>query len=419
MSDAAALRPIEIASGLVFGPGEGDADPARSGAVMPLAALEQAILPALAKPPCLVSFSGGRDSSCVLAVATALARREGLPAPIPATNRFPDAADTDERAWQELVIERLGLDDWLRLDFGDELDAIGPVAARGLRRHGLLWPFNVHFHAPLLEAARGGSLLTGIGGDEQMGESRWRRANEVLSRRVRLRRRDVLRVGFALAPRPVRARVLRRSPPATFPWLRPAGHRELIGAWASEAASEPRRYAERLEWWPRLRSVEIGFRSLDLLAADAGTAIGHPLADRRFAAALAAAEGRNPPGDRTARMRRLFGGLLPEELLERRTKALFDGAFWGSHARALAHGWSGEGLDESLDPLVDDSLLAAEWKRPVATPQSLTLLQAAWLARESARSNATDAERPAARSPEQRAPTRAGGEAPSLAAPPA
>ena len=38
----------------------------------------------------------------------------------------------------------------------DELDSVGPVAQAVLRRHGPLWPFNAHFHMPLLERASGG-----------------------------------------------------------------------------------------------------------------------------------------------------------------------------------------------------------------------------------------------------------------------
>ena len=60
-------------------------------AATPRAAFEAAILPGLRRSPCLVSFSGGRDSSAVLATATAVARREGLPLPVPITHRFPSA----------------------------------------------------------------------------------------------------------------------------------------------------------------------------------------------------------------------------------------------------------------------------------------------------------------------------------------
>jgi asparagine synthase (glutamine-hydrolysing) len=108
----------------------------------PQAALEQSILPALARPPCGVSFSGGRDSSAVLALAAGLARREGLPLPIPVTNRFHHAPRADETAWQERVIEHVRPADWVKLDFTDELDVVGPFATGALRNHGLLWPCN-------------------------------------------------------------------------------------------------------------------------------------------------------------------------------------------------------------------------------------------------------------------------------------
>ena len=166
----------------------------------PRAELEAAILPALRRSPCLVSFSGGRDSSAVLAVAVAVARREGLQAPIPVTHRFPAAAGTDESAWQEKVITHLGLDDWLRVELSSELDAVGPVATSVMERHGLLWPCNTYFHDPIFEAASGGAVLTGIGGDEAFMGSPWDRAVSVLQGRVRPVPRDILRVGFALAP---------------------------------------------------------------------------------------------------------------------------------------------------------------------------------------------------------------------------
>lgn len=93
-------------------------------------------------------------------------RREDLALPIPATIVLPTAAATDEARWQEQVIRRLDLSDWQRFDLDDELGLLGPYARRVLTAHGLLWPANMHFHLPLLEAARGGALLTRIGGDE-------------------------------------------------------------------------------------------------------------------------------------------------------------------------------------------------------------------------------------------------------------
>jgi asparagine synthase (glutamine-hydrolysing) len=174
-----------------------------------------------------VSFSGGRDSSAVLAVATAVARREGLPAPVPVTHRFPAAAETHESEWQEQVVAHLRLDDWVRIEAGGDLDCVGPVATESLRRHGLLWPCNAYFHVPILATATGGSLLTGVGGDEAFVPSTWARALDVLGGGVRLRPRDPLHVGLALAPQVVKRAAVRRGLPEFGEWLHPAARRRV------------------------------------------------------------------------------------------------------------------------------------------------------------------------------------------------
>ena len=148
-----------------------------------------------------MSFSGGRDSAAVLAVASALARREGLPAADPRDDRVPLVHGCRrDSAWQELLVHHLGLSEWIRIEHEDELDLIGPYAQRALAAHGLCWPPNTHFHLPLLEAAPGGSLLTGVGGDELYIAARRLRAAMVLSRAVSPRPRDVLSLGLAFAP---------------------------------------------------------------------------------------------------------------------------------------------------------------------------------------------------------------------------
>jgi hypothetical protein len=90
--------------------------PLSEARVEPLAAFRAAVRAALERPPCLVSFSGGRDSSAAVAVAADVARGEGLPLPIPATALFLESAESDEFYWQEQVVRRLGLDEWLRVD---------------------------------------------------------------------------------------------------------------------------------------------------------------------------------------------------------------------------------------------------------------------------------------------------------------
>jgi asparagine synthetase B (glutamine-hydrolysing) len=376
------LAPLEVATGLVLGV---DSKPellrkgeATSGS--PLRAFENAVLPALRRAPCLVSFSGGRDSSAVLAVATAIARREGLPLPIPVTNAFPNAAATDESEWQERVVSHLELEDWVRVDHDDELDCIGPVAADVLRRHGLLFPFNAHFHAPLLRLAAGGSLLTGIGGDEVLSPSSWSRAVDVLQRRVRPGPRDVLRVGFALAPRVARRAVLRRRQPGpTWPWLKPEARRALSDALVAQAATEPLAWPAHIDWVRRLRYLRVGLRSLGLLASDYDAEIGHPFLDRGFADALAALPRRERFSSRTAAMGTLFGTLLPRQILERSSKTGFDQAFWQRPSRAFVSCWDGEGVDERL---VDAEALSAEWASSEPDPRSFLLVQAVWLAQQ-------------------------------------
>ena len=75
------LSGFEIATGMVFGAVDDRSPLPRSGRLDPLEALEHELLPALLRPPCMVSFSGGRDSSAVLAVAVSAYTARGPAAP--------------------------------------------------------------------------------------------------------------------------------------------------------------------------------------------------------------------------------------------------------------------------------------------------------------------------------------------------
>ena len=373
------LSRLEVAAGVVLGTESPPRARARSEPPLetPRAALERAILPELERGRCLVSFSGGRDSSAVLAVATRLAERVGLPQPVPATIRFPGAARAGETAWQERVVGHLGLADWVRLDAGDELDCVGPVAASVLRRHGLLWPPNAHFHVPLLAEAAGGTLLTGVGGDDVFGPTRWSRAASVVARQTRPEPRDALRIGLGWAPRPLRRAVLRRRIFVPFPWLRPAAERAVNDALAADAAREPLRWRARFPWRLSLRYVHVGTASLELLAEDAGARIAHPLADPGFVDALARLPRDSRYRNRDEAMRTLFPELLPPDLLARPDKAAFGQVAWGRHSRAFAAAWDGGGLDPEL---VDPDALRRAWPEAERDGRLLTVLQAAWLA---------------------------------------
>jgi hypothetical protein len=360
------LGELDVATGIVLGAAPG---PPRLPVAPPdpVAALEAAVLPALLRGRCLVSFSGGRDSSAVLAVATHVARREGLPDPVPATNRAPGAVAAEESAWQEAVVAHLGLSDWVRLSWTDELDAVGPVARDVLARHGLLWPFNCHFHQPLLAAASGGTLLTGIGGDELfMAACRPGRGG---SRPARARR-----AAFARAPYGVRRAVLRRRGRADFPWLTDAGRRAAAARFAAHDAAEPLGAAARLAWACGQRAMTVGTASLGAIAAAEGAAIAHPLLDPRLWSAVAGAVGARGYETRTAGMRALVGHLLPGELIARADKATFDEVFCGPASRAAAAGYDGAGASPRL---VDAPALRRHFASPDPWPQALLLLQAA------------------------------------------
>jgi asparagine synthetase B (glutamine-hydrolysing) len=369
------LTPLEVAVGFVLAPAEPAPLPEDGGPADPLAALEAAIVPSLLRPPCLVSFSGGRDSSAVLAAATRAARRHGLDDPIPATIRAPAARAADESAWQETAVRHLGIADWLRLDFGDELDAVGPIARAALLRHGLLWPFNAHFHVPLLEAARGGSLLTGVGGDELFAAAMSPRAAAVLSARVRPTVRDMRRIALYAAPRPLR-RGWHRRRELPLPWLTAAGRDAASRAVAGLEAAEPRRLASRLAWLRGATALSHGTASLAALAGDAGAAIAHPLLDHHLWSAVARTAPRGGYLARTDAMRALFAEVLPDAVLARSDKATFDELFFAAHSRALAAEWSGEGVPPAL---VDADALRAHWQGPSPHAHSFTLLQAAFL----------------------------------------
>jgi len=347
--------------------------------VDPRAAFADSILPALQRPPCIVSFSGGRDSSLVLAVAVDLARCEGLPLPVPVTVRFSTDPASSEEDWQQLVVRHLGLDDWVRIDVADDLDCIGPAAQQILLRHGVLWPANVHFHVPQLERARGGSVVTGVGGDEAFSLSGWARLRSVLGRDARPEAKDVLRLGAALAPLPVRRRITVARNEVELEWLTPNAQRSVIGALAEEAAAEPIRWRPRFDWLTSLRYLEIGQRSFDLVARDWDVEMHHPFLAPAFLAALASLPRARHFAGRTEALETLFAGVLPPGLESRGSKAVFADALWGSASRVFVSRWDGSGVDPEL---VDVETLRRRWQADqFAGPH--TLLQSLWLAQAS------------------------------------
>ena len=366
---------IETLVNLLLGVDDGAAAlPAATG-VSVRTALERAVLPALQRPPCLVSFSGGRDSSAVLAVTTDVARRHGLPDPVPATMRFPGAPATEESHWQALVVEHLGLTDHLVVALDEELDALGTAATDQLLRHGLRWPANSYMHRPLLEHARGGSLLTGAGGDELFA-TRGSRAVLVLRRHERLRRSDVRTLARAALPRPLRERAWTRSNRSAHRWLTAEGGVLVDRALAREQESWPLRWDRSVEHWHRTRACAALDAAVATVASDLDVLVGNPLLDPLVLAEVALVGGPTGFRSRDDAMRRLFGDLLPEPVLTRASKAAFGGAVWGPRVREFAQDWTGSGVDPQL---VDIDGLRAEWLRPSPDFRTMLLLHRSWL----------------------------------------
>jgi asparagine synthase (glutamine-hydrolysing) len=365
------MSALEVAAGMPFG--WDPPVPARPEADDPMSALEEVLVAALQDPPCRIAFSGGRDSSLLLAAATRAARRHGLPLPIPVTGRYADAASQEHR-WQELVLDHLSLDEHVVVDVADEHDAIGPLATAQLRRHGLLFPPNGHITASLFGDTRGGTLLLGIGGDELLARQRWSRLNDVLARRTRPGLLDPARLAVALSPG--RVQKLFGSPglpPA--PWLRPSAVRGVRSLQRREPA-DPLRFDRAARKAARARVLTVAMKGLRAVGGPAGVSVEMPLLDDRFVAALANAGGPRGWTNRSTVMRFLASDLLPEELLSRPDKAEFTTAFLNEHTRRFAAEWSGGGVDTDL---VDAEVLRQAWLSPKPDIRSTLLLQLAWL----------------------------------------
>ncbi len=370
------MRGIELATGLVIGVDRSRA-PLRPRPVAPAelaGVLEQALVPALQRAPCVVAFSGGRDSAGLLAAATRAARRHGLPLPIPASYRFPGIEDADESAWQDSVVRHLDLEDWVRVAVTDELDLVGPVAGPLLRRFGPCgrrtaisagYSFRTRAAEPSSRAWAGTSCST-------RGPTSWR--GWWPSRR-RPRRRDLRSVAAAMAPRALR--VWRATPARDpLPWLTPDAAEAYMRARAGET-KEPL-------WWGR--SVAEGWwRSRQRLALTASIAaacgedvqVAHPFMEPTFLGAVAGALWRTGFPSRAAAMDLLFGEALPQAVRQRSSKAAFFAPFVNRHSRAFIRSWDGTGVDETL---VDVQALRACWDEARVDARSYALLQSAWLA---------------------------------------
>jgi hypothetical protein len=380
----AALVPtdLELHSGMILGSTDAAAPSIVNGDFCqdPRRALEDVIAAALAQGPCLVQFSGGRDSSLVLAVAAHVARREGLPLPLAVTLRHPGDPAAEESEWQDLVVGRLAVPHEVIVVADGDLEVAGWRGVGSLLRHGPLMPATL---GPRLAALRGlaagFTVLTGEGGDEVLGDGRitafvaqWRRRRRPTWERVRL-------LGHDLLPRPARRVVAAHHLRAEdlSGWLRPAPARLVQRAVLDELTDAP--WDWRVSRWqvPTSRAWRIGAAQMDEIAEDYGFRLLHPLLDAHFVSALCAAGGFRGLTTRTEAMRLLGGDLLPRKLVERRTKSYFNEVYGGDRLRRFAAQWDGSGVDPEL---VDPESLRATWSDPSLIPAaSLAPLQLALL----------------------------------------
>lgn len=373
------LSRLEAVAGCALGGRERSAPRVGRADLTPVAALALAIERNLDGVPPAVAFSGGRDSSLLLAVAALVCRRAGVGPPLPITLCMPTpVAEADERRWQELVLKHLRIPDWHRIPVGDELDLVGPYARRHLLRDGLLFPANAHSVIPMLEAAGERRLIVGLGGDELLSPQQWRPVHDLLGRRRGLQRRDLVRLLAVAVPRGVRG-MLRPSCAGELEemqWLRPATRRRLDGL-ARRGFEEPVLWGAAIRHAAARRDVLLPFRAMQHLARAGGHRVEAPLLDPGFVAAYSRAGGVSGWANRTATMNALARDLLPADVLGRTSKAYFNRVFFGEHARAFAASWSGEGLDERL---IDPEALRREWLSEVPDFRTSLLLQSAWLA---------------------------------------
>lgn len=374
------LTPLEIASGLPLAPRQTPPDelpPPRRG-TSPADLLGELLLPALQRTPCVVSFSGGRDSSAVLAVATYTARRHGLPDPVPLSLRFPGATRTNEDEWQERIVGHLGIADWQRQELGDELDVVGPCAQVLLRSGRVRFPSNLHFLVPALELARGGSVLTGVGGDEMFQQ--WPYARSVLFRAMRQEPTRVIArtLALLLLPLPLRRAVNRRQGSMRLPWLTPLARAEVVDWWAGRQSAYVPTYQQALHRSLAGRMRELQESARVELSRQFDVDLVHAFTLLEFTSRVTADLPSTGFRSRAAAMDGLFGHLLPQDLVRREMKAVMTDIFWGRYARAFAREWDGYGVDEDL---VDVDALREVWSRSRPHFRSWLLAQHLWAQR--------------------------------------
>ena len=322
-----------------------------------------------------VCFSGGRDSSAVLALAVDVARRRGVALPIPVTLRFSQHPESNESEWQHMVIDHLGLDEWMVIERADA-DLLDPAITAMLSERGLFYPSQIGSYLPIVTAAAGGVLLTGEGGDESFGGWQFRAALHPIEWGPRSAAKAAAVIALTHGPSSLKRWYRQRG--YQSPWLTEAGRAAAEAALDEPSEIEPMAWRRYLAWAFARRSWHLAQHTFELVGNASECHIAHPLAEPSLLASLASRWSRRGPGDRTDVMAAVVGDLLPSRIVERDDKAILASVFVGERATSFIDQWDGLGLDTEW---VDADALRDVWRRRYPYVGSFNLLHQAWLAK--------------------------------------
>jgi len=328
--------------------------------------------------PVAVEFSGGCDSSLVLAAGVEAARRSGRELPIPVTLRYPSLPEADETPWQELVLDALGVRDRIVITVEGDEDLLGPRAIASLAHRGLIWPPAAHAMSLVLDAVKGATLFTGHGGDEVLGPRRITPTVRLLQGLRHSRgpsRSDLGVIADAVRLQSPAFRVQQMTKAGGFEWL-------IVDARA--AVARRLTAVEPVEPWQPSRGVVAASRTVaqrrmkatfESLGEEMDVRWRAPLLEPSFVAAVAGATPLHRFRGRSTILATHFAHVLPEKLLWRQNKAWFNRAFFGEETRSFARSWDGEGLPS----FIDADWLKANWLSDLPHAGTALLLHAAFL----------------------------------------
>jgi hypothetical protein len=314
-------------------------------------ALVDTIVAKLTDQPCYVELSGGCDSSLVLSAAVVACQRAQHEPPVSMTFRFPLVPEMDESEYQDAVLGFLGLAPGLTFQITNEFDLLGPSAQKGLKIFGPVCPAPIFSHVDLLRTLPPGLLLSGEGGDEVLGPRRiagiTRAIGAAKQGQVRAVAGNLLNV---LGPKQLRrARLRRRQLTQSIDWI--------------DSDEVTRALTEGFQWnvneplWPKrfpphyLKSegAQFGFHQLTEVRRWTGHRFFAPLMDPNFVQAVADLTPIFTPRDRRTVLNHHFARNLPDLVLNRTSKAVFQPVYFNTYSKEFARSWSGQ----TSDPLVN------------------------------------------------------------------